>query len=306
VRAALSICFVDELVDAPCRIAVDVRDGAIAAVTVAPFAGDANRVVVRSLADAPVTLAPAALPAWFAAGNLIQVARAAEAEPDPAITVRALVDACAKARLVGQPVDAPDAMHPLWFSWTSTMFPRVDRQAYVELGVARGASRGPADAPVTIVGFLDLADRWGFGGTAVAAWSAVLARHPDDVRMVIKLCPLAPEHEQVAHAIHAADAQGALWPMLERVGASPARIALDELVAHAAALGLDVARFRAEVEREAFRAVIERDQLQMAAMEFDAVPAALVNGRRVSGALRVETCAGVVEQALRRVACHPG
>ena len=63
---------------------------------------------------------------------------------------------------------------------------------------------------MTIVCFLDIAHPWGFGGKAIAALSEVLESHPEGVRVVVKLCPMLPEHALAAEAVHAAHAQGAL------------------------------------------------------------------------------------------------
>ncbi len=186
------------------------------------------------------------------------------------------------------------------FGWTREVARAIDRQAYVDLEVAAGPSRGPASAPVTVVSFLDIGHGWGFGRASLAAWSEVLARYPRDVRLVVKLCPLFAENELAAEAVHAAGAQGAFWPMLERVAASPERQAPGDLVAHGQALGLDASRLRADLERRAFRDAVELDQDHRLAMDINALPHALVNGQRVHGALPVATCLAAVEYALQR------
>jgi RNA polymerase sigma factor (sigma-70 family) len=305
--AALSLCFVDELVDHPCRIDVEVRDGKIATTMVEPFDGASRRVVVRTLEDVPTPLAPPDLLAWLAAGKLIAAVRDEPqlADHDQAMQVGELVGLCAKARLEGLPVAGPEGTRHLWFSWIRDVPRTVDRQAYLDLDVAAGASRGPASAPVTIVSFLDVADPWGFGGKAVAALRAVLARYPEDVRVVVKLCPLCPEHGLAAEAVHAARAQGALWPMLELVAANPEHVALDDLVGYATTLGLDSSRFRSDLELHTFRDVIELDQDQREGMDIEALPSALLNGKRVHGALPASVYVTAVAKALRAHSSAP-
>ena len=306
--AALSLCFVDELVDRPCRIEVEVRGGKIAATRVEPFDGASRRVVARTLQDMPVALDPAALIAWLAADKLITAVRddTRLADHDQAMAVGDFVGLCAKARLEGLAIAGADGTRHLRFGWVRDVSPPVDRQAYVDLGVAAGPSCGPASAPVTVVSFLDLAGAWGFAGKSLAAWREVLARYPRDVRLVVKLCPLGPEHELVAEAVHAAGAQGAWWPMLERVAASPEHQTLDDLERHAASLGLDAAQLRDDLTRRTFRDALELDRDQMAAMAIDGVPGALVNGRRVHGAVPAATCADAVEDSLRSLARRTG
>ena len=46
-NAPLSLCFVDELVDHPCRIEVEVRDGTIATATVEAFDGASQCKILR-------------------------------------------------------------------------------------------------------------------------------------------------------------------------------------------------------------------------------------------------------------------
>lgn len=307
-KSALSLCFVDELVDHPCRIEVEVRDGKIATTTVEPFDGASRRVVVRTLQDVPTALAPPDLVAWLAADKLIHAVRDAAELPDhdQAMPVGELVALCAKARLEGLPVPGPDGTRHLRFGWSRDPVKPVDGQAYLDLDVASGPSRGPASAPVTVVSFLDVAHPWGFGGRSLAAWSEVLARYPRDVRLVVKLCPQLPERALAIEAIHAAGGQGAFWPMLELVAASPERQALEDLVACATTLHLDPARFRADLEQRTFRGAVELDRDQMAAMDIDGLPSAIINGERFHGALPATACADAVERALRRLARRAG
>jgi RNA polymerase sigma factor (sigma-70 family) len=258
-EAALSLCFADELVDHPCRIEVAVRDGRIATTTVEPFEGGTNRVVVRPLHDGAAALGPPELVAWLAADKLILAHRDDPqlADRDQAIEVVALVGLCAKARVERLAVEVHDGTYHLRFGWVREISKPVDWQAYVDLEVATGASHGPADAPVTVVVFVDIADWWGFSWQSLAAWRAVLASYPQDVRIVVKLCPFElAGHDLAAEAIHAAHAQGVLWPMLERVAANRERLAIDDLVRCAAALPLDAARLRGDLERRAFREAV--------------------------------------------------
>jgi RNA polymerase sigma factor (sigma-70 family) len=297
----LSLCFLDELVDSPCAIDVEVRDGRIGAASVRAFDGSERRVIVQTLQDRPQIVAPLDLHAWFAEKNLIDPVpeRGDPAERAQAITIRELLAACATAGLCGRAVKAADGVHTLWLRWLAERFPPVDLDAYRSLGVAEGMSQGPPGAPVTIVSFVDVADRWGFGARALAALRALRSTYGDDLRVVIKLCPLTDDHALAAEAVYAASAQGAFWPMLEGVAVAPAHITLDDLITHAAALDLDTARLRDDLVRRRFRASVEQDLDHMAAMAIEALPSAIVHGARVAGAVPALAFAPAIEAALR-------
>lgn len=300
--AALSLCFVDELVDRPCRIEIEVRDGKIATATVEAFEGESRRVVVRTLEEVPAALSPPELLAWFAAGKVVHAdGNARLPDLELSMPVGEFVALCAKARLEGLTIAGPDGTRSLWFSWVREILTSVDWQLYLDLDVAVGPSRGSTTAPVTVATFVDITDEWGFGRKSISAWNQVLARYPDDVRVVVKLCPRKPEDHLAAEAIHAADAQGALWPMLERVAAAPERVTLEDLVEHARTLSLDVLRFRGDLEQRNFRDAVELDQAHQAAMDIDALPSAIVNGARVHGALHTDSYFRAIEHVLRRV-----
>lgn len=297
----LSACFAEELVHHPCRIDVEVQGGAIARATIVPFDGASRRVIVRTVDETPSVLTPSEARAWLAGGNQITATpeRLELADHDKAMALGEIMGLCVAARLEGVAVRGPDGVRHLQFGWTREFLRRIDWQAYLDLDVAAGASRGPASAPVTVVSFVDPADAWGFTGKVLAAGTEVLAKYPDDVRLVVKLCPLDPERAIVAEAAYAAHAQGALWPMLELLAAKRGHLALEDLVRYAAALGLDASRFQHDLDHHAFLDAVDRDQDHMVAMEIDALPSALVNGRRVHGALPVQSFVTAVERALR-------
>ncbi len=74
---------------------------------------------------------------------------------------------------------------------------------------------GPRGAPVTIVEFFDPACE-----SCRAFYPYVkelLARHPDDVRLVIRYAPLHPGSDQVVELLEAARRQGKYVPVLEAV-----------------------------------------------------------------------------------------
>jgi RNA polymerase sigma factor (sigma-70 family) len=300
---ALSPCFYEEMIKHPARIAVTARDGKIASVSLEPLDHPDMRVVVSMITDHAIVgaIARDELAAHLAAGKPI-----ATSPDDPrfvehakSMTLAEFVGQCTQAKLVGRRVPGPDATHRLQIAGEEVTPKKIDREAFTDLDVANGAARGPRDARVTIVTFLDIADPPGFGGKIIAALEQVLATYPKDVRVVVKMCPFpVPGHDLAAEAAYAANAQGALWPMLQRIASARDHLALEDLVAHATALHLDVARFRSELEAHTYRDAIELDQDQMTTMDIRSLPSSIINGKRVHGALQLNDYMDAVENAL--------
>jgi protein-disulfide isomerase len=82
------------------------------------------------------------------------------------------------------------------------------------------------------------------------------------VRYVIREFPLTQIHPRAARASEAAlcaGDQGRYWEMHGKIFSEPNRLADEDLIAHAEALGLDGARFRACLEEGRHRARVEAD-----------------------------------------------
>ncbi len=111
---------------------------------------------------------------------------------------------------------------------------------------------GPSDAPVTIVAWSDYLCQY---CNRVQATLDHLARlYPGQLRWVHRTLPLDPDNTLGAEAALAADAQGRFRPMNDRLfalGGQADRAAV-ELIARE--LGLDMVRFRADLDRHAYRA----------------------------------------------------
>lgn len=106
----------------------------------------------------------------------------------------------------------------------------------------------------------------------------------DDLRVVVRALtrPGFAAGEQAAEAAWAAGAQGAFWPMHRRLYAATSfdRPALD---AHAQALGLDLARFRDDLDTGAFTGPRTRHRRDALELGIAFGPVAFVNGRAVVG-----------------------
>jgi protein-disulfide isomerase len=148
---------------------------------------------------------------------------------------------------------------------------------------AHAPSLGPAQAPVTIVEFLDPACE-----TCAAFYPIVkqiLTTDPQRLRLVVRYAPFHKGSDQVVAALEAARKQDKFWPALEALLASQR-----EWVQHHVAqperiwpilerAGLDLARLRADIAAPEIARVIEQDLLDAQLLQVSKTPDFFVNGR---------------------------
>src|SRR5690606_14570992 len=108
---------------------------------------------------------------------------------------------------------------------------------------AVGPSRGPADAPVTIVEFSDF--ECPFCGRANPTIEQVEKAYPDQVRVVFRDFPLPmhPHARKAAEAGHCANEQGKFWELHDKMFANQRALGVDDLKGYAKEAGMDAAKF---------------------------------------------------------------
>jgi protein-disulfide isomerase len=163
-------------------------------------------------------------------------------------------------------------------------------------------SRGPDDAPVTIVEFGDF--ECPFCYRVIAALEQVLANYGDQVRLVYRQFPLNSIHrhaQKAAEASLCAREQGRFWEMHDAMFADQRALAVDDLKQTAVRLGMD---------GEAFGACLDDGRhVDEIADDFEAgrragitgTPALFINGRFLSGAQPYDVIARVIDDELRRI-----
>lgn len=145
---------------------------------------------------------------------------------------------------------------------------------------------GPQNAPVTIVEFFDPACE-----TCRAIYpfiKEIMARHPQDVRLVIRYAPFHPGSDQVVKLLEAAKRQGRYLLVLEAVlqaqplWADHASPRVDLAYQAAERAGLDMARARQDIDDPAMAAMLRQDVEDLKALQVRATPTFFVNGRSLS------------------------
>jgi protein-disulfide isomerase len=172
---------------------------------------------------------------------------------------------------------------------------------------ADGPSRGPADAPVTIVEFSDF--QCPFCARVGPTLERVLARYPKQVRIVYRHLPLESMHPRARAAAEAsacADAQGRFWEFHDKLFANQRALAEADLQRYAKEIELDAAAFQQCVKERKFEELVDRD-LEAAALAANAsgkrglgTPAFFVNGILLSGAKPAEEFFRLIDAELAR------
>ncbi|HWP64587.1 MAG TPA: thioredoxin domain-containing protein [Candidatus Limnocylindria bacterium] len=167
----------------------------------------------------------------------------------------------------------------------------------VEVADGGAPSRGPANAPVTIIEFSDY--ECPFCKRAEPTVEQVVAAYPDKVRLVYRHYPL-PFHKNArpaAEAAMCANAQGKFWEYHEKLWEAPA---LDEatLKKVAGEIGLDQAKFDACLANKEGAAQVDKDMADASAVGVRGTPAFFINGRMLSGAQPFDKFKVIIEEEL--------
>jgi protein-disulfide isomerase len=170
-----------------------------------------------------------------------------------------------------------------------------------EVRVPQGApSRGPAQAPVTIVEFSDF--QCPFCTRVQSTLRRVRETYKDKLRFVFLDFPLDmhPQARKAHEAAACAGEGGRFWEMYDRLFANQAKLAPADLSGHAAELGLDRAAFQACLDSGRHAATAEAGLEEGARHGVTGTPAFFINGRMVVGAQPYEAFAAVIEDELER------
>jgi Na+/H+ antiporter NhaA/protein-disulfide isomerase len=168
---------------------------------------------------------------------------------------------------------------------------------YEEIDADHDHIRGPIDAPVTVVEYGDF--ECPYCGQAEPIVRELL-RDFVDVRYVWRHLPLTDVHPHAQLAAEAAEAaaeQGAFWEMHDLLLDRQDALELDDLVGYAAELGLDVERFRGDLESHAGASRIAADVDSADLSGVSGTPTFFINGRRHYGAYDIDSLSALVRAA---------
>jgi protein-disulfide isomerase len=140
----------------------------------------------------------------------------------------------------------------------------------------------------------------GFCFRAQHTLDALQRLYPGQLRFVHRFLPLDRDNTIAAEAALAAAAQGRFRPMSDRIYAVAGRVDRAGLELYARELGLDMVRFRADLDIGRHRAQIEADAKDGVALGLSGTPAFFINGRALPGSQPLKAFADLVDEELRR------
>ncbi|HYG63291.1 MAG TPA: thioredoxin domain-containing protein [Thermoanaerobaculia bacterium] len=165
---------------------------------------------------------------------------------------------------------------------------------------ATGPSKGPANAPVTIVEFSDF--ECPFCSRINPTLEQVRAKYGDKVRLVFRQYPLSfhQNAQKAAEASLCAHEQGKFWEMHDAMFQNQQALAVDQLKTAAAGLGLDAGKFNTCLDSGQYAAQVKADFEAGSAAGVSGTPAMFINGRFINGAVPLEQITKVIDDELKR------
>lgn len=188
----------------------------------------------------------------------------------------------------------------------NALFERLKKEANVQVKLeeprrevaAVGPSRGPENAPVTIVEFSDF--QCPFCSRAVETVDKVMETYPGKVRLVFRQFPLDfhPQAQKAAEASLCAADQGKFWEVHDLMFQNQQQLQADQLKGYAKTAGLDVEKFNKCLDSGEKAAKVQEDLQAGKAAGVRGTPAFFINGVFLNGAVPLEEFKKVIDQEL--------
>jgi protein-disulfide isomerase len=165
--------------------------------------------------------------------------------------------------------------------------------------------KGPADAPITIVEFSDY--QCPYCARSEPLVKQALDAYPTQARLIFKHLPLTSIHPQAlpaALAAAAAQKQGKFWEMHDKLFANQRALAPEQLKQYAGEIGLDVAKFEADMQSEEVKQMVQEDMDLAQRVGVRGTPTIFVNGK-ILQTRSLDGFKGVIDPILKEAAAQP-
>jgi protein-disulfide isomerase len=175
--------------------------------------------------------------------------------------------------------------------------PQLDPSRVYPVDVAGSQARGPEGAPLTIVVFTEF--QCGFCAKVQPTVQALIERYGDRVRIVHKSMPL-PMHKDAFAAAEAAEAageQGRFWEFHDALWRTR-QVDAASLERTAAEVGIDVARWKAEIASGRPKTRVQADMALAQKLGVTGTPTFFLNGRPLVGAVPLERFVALADEVI--------
>jgi len=169
-----------------------------------------------------------------------------------------------------------------------------------EVPIGDSPAMGPADAPVTVIEFIDFQCPHCVSIGPIV--KKIMQTYPDKIRLIIKNFPYKNrEHARLAaEASLAARDQDKYWEMHDILITRSPQLDRTSLIAYARELGLDVAKFTEAIDHGSHAAEIDRDLQLARSIDLYNTPTFYINGRQVVGKRHFHYFQKLIDQLLRQ------
>ena len=175
-----------------------------------------------------------------------------------------------------------------------------DSKTVYKVPVGASPTKGGKEPLVTIIEFSEF--QCPFCTRVLPTLDTLLKDYGDKVQIVFKHNPL-PFHkdaEPAARAAFAAGQQGKFWEMHDKLFANQKALKADNLTAYAQELGLDMAKFKSDMESEAAKKQIADDQKVANTFGARGTPNFFINGRKLTGARPVASFKEIIDEEIKK------
>ena len=173
------------------------------------------------------------------------------------------------------------------------------------LPTGKSPVKGATDAPITIVEFSDY--QCPFCARSEPLVKEALAAYPSKARVVFKHFPLTSIHPNALNAALAATAaqqQGKFWEMHEKLFDNQRELAPEQIKQYAGELGLDLAKFEADMKSEQVKAQVQEDMQLGQRVGVRGTPTIFVNGKIVQNR-SLDGFKELIDPVLKHAAAKP-
>jgi len=166
---------------------------------------------------------------------------------------------------------------------------------------SRDHMQGSLSAPVVLLEYGDY--QCPYCGAAYPVVKKLQEKLGSKLCFVFRNFPLTSMHEHAEHAAEAAEAagtQGKFWEMHDRLYENQAALSDRDLLEHGRALGLDLKKYRSNLEQHSFLARVKEDFTSGVRSGVQGTPTFFINGVRHDRGVGYADLLSALENAPRR------